>query len=105
MTLLQKKWYKALYEQNYQKLANIGGEAATKTSLINISMELRKCCNHPFLLKGCEDAVSPPGTSDETSYQNLIHSAGKLVLLHKLLPKLKAEGHRVLIFSQMSRVL
>jgi SNF2 family DNA or RNA helicase len=51
MTLLQKKWYKALYEQNYAKLANIGGEAATKNSLMNISMELRKCCNHPYLLK------------------------------------------------------
>ena len=31
--------------------------------------------------------------------------SGKLVLVDKLLPKLKKEGHRVLIFSQMVRVL
>lgn len=35
----------------------------------------------------------------------LIDSSGKLVLLHKLLPKLKAEGHKVLIFSQMTKLL
>jgi hypothetical protein len=35
----------------------------------------------------------------------LIDSSGKMVLLHKLLPKLKAEGHKVLIFSQMTKLL
>lgn len=38
-------------------------------------------------------------------YQALIHSSGKMVLIDKLLPKLKANGHRVLIFSQMVRCL
>ncbi|PSN41757.1 hypothetical protein C0J52_08864 [Blattella germanica] len=38
-------------------------------------------------------------------YQALIHSSGKMVLIDKLLPKLKAGGHRVLIFSQMVRCL
>lgn len=37
--------------------------------------------------------------------QALIRSAGKLVLLDKLLPRLKAGGHKVLIFSQMVRCL
>ena len=32
-------------------------------------------------------------------------SSGKMVLLDKLLSKLKADGHRVLIFSQMVRLL
>ena len=35
----------------------------------------------------------------------LISSSGKLVLVDKLLPKLKAGNHKVLIFSQMIRVL
>jgi SNF2 family DNA or RNA helicase len=35
----------------------------------------------------------------------LVNASGKLVLVDKLLPKLKAGGHRVLIFSQMIRVL
>ncbi|XP_069044794.1 chromodomain-helicase-DNA-binding protein 8-like [Lepisosteus oculatus] len=37
--------------------------------------------------------------------QALVRSAGKLVLIDKLLPKLKAGGHKVLIFSQMVRCL
>lgn len=35
----------------------------------------------------------------------MIQGSGKLVLLDKLLPKLKAGNHKVLIFSQMIRVL
>jgi len=34
-----------------------------------------------------------------------IMSSGKMVLLDKLLPKLRQEGHKVLIFSQMVRML
>ncbi|KHN85375.1 Chromodomain-helicase-DNA-binding protein 8 [Toxocara canis] len=37
--------------------------------------------------------------------QNDLQSSGKLVLIAKLLPKLRADGHKVLIFSQMVRVL
>lgn len=37
--------------------------------------------------------------------QELIPEAGKLKILDKMLPKLKAEGHRVLIFSQFTMVL
>ena len=35
----------------------------------------------------------------------MVLSSGKMVLLDKLLPKLKREGHKVLIFSQMVRML
>ena len=35
----------------------------------------------------------------------LVQSSGKMVLLMKLLPKLQSGGHKVLIFSQMVRVL
>lgn len=38
-------------------------------------------------------------------FQALVHASGKLVLIDKLLPKLRAGKHRVLIFSQMIRVL
>lgn len=37
--------------------------------------------------------------------QAMIQASGKLVLIDKLLPKLKAGGHRVLVFSQMVRCL
>lgn len=35
----------------------------------------------------------------------LVNSSGKLVLLDKLLPRLKADGHRVLLFSQFTMML
>lgn len=38
-------------------------------------------------------------------FQSLVKSSGKLILLDKLLMRLKATGHRVLIFSQMVRML
>ena len=36
---------------------------------------------------------------------HLLHGSGKLVLLDKMLKRLKETGHRVLIFSQMTRLL
>ena len=71
-------------------------------------MELRKCCNCPYLIKGIEQIEmdsNPPDDEDET-IQRLIEASGKPVLVDKLLPQLKEEGHRVLDFvSQMIRVL
>ena len=37
--------------------------------------------------------------------QSLLTSSGKMVLLDKLLPKLQSQGHRVLLFSQMTQML
>lgn len=48
---------------------------------------------------------SHPLDQPEFHLQAMIQAAGKLVLIDKLLPKLKAGGHRVLIFSQMVRCL
>jgi len=102
LTLFQKKWYKALYEKNVSTLKKIG---SSKSSLMNVAMDLRKCCNHPFLMDGAEESMTSKGSSEVVIYDNLVKACGKLVLLDKLLPKLKADGHRVLIFSQMSRML
>jgi hypothetical protein len=44
------------------------------------------------------------GAADEV-FNLLVGASGKLQLLQKLLPKLKEEGHRVLLFSQMTRML
>jgi hypothetical protein len=51
-------------------------------------------------LRGVYNPVAP-----DFHLQALVRSAGKLVLLDKLLPRLKAGGHKVLIFSQMVRCL
>lgn len=60
---------------------------------------LQKCCNHPYLFDGAEPG--PPFTTDE----HLVDNSGKMKILDKLLKAMKAKGSRVLIFSQMSRVL
>ena len=44
-------------------------------------------------------------TEADPVVQAMIQASGKFVLLDKLLPKLKQSGHKVLIFSQMIRVL
>lgn len=44
-------------------------------------------------------------TANDFHLQAMVQSAGKLVLIDKLLPKMKAGGHKVLIFSQMVRCL
>ena len=33
----------------------MGAGAGKAPSLMNIQMELRKCCNHPFMVRGAED--------------------------------------------------
>ena len=42
---------------------------------------------------------------DELSLNTLLTSSGKMVLLDKLLPKLKSQGHKVLLFSQVKHLL
>ena len=113
---LQKKCYRALFERNFSFLsATSGADDATiaikeeengenaLSMFRNVMMEVRKCCQHPFLLDGVENAVSN-GTMTVT-IDKLVSASGKLQLLDKLLPKLKANGSKVLIFSQMTRVL
>ncbi|XP_028751637.1 ISWI chromatin-remodeling complex ATPase CHR11 isoform X1 [Neltuma alba] len=95
MSQMQKQYYRALLQKDLE-VVNAGGE---RKRLLNIAMQLRKCCNHPYLFQGAEPG--PPYTTGE----HLINSAGKMVLLDKLLPKLKERDSRVLIFSQMTRLL
>mmetsp|Transcript_731 Transcript_731/g.851 ORF Transcript_731/g.851 Transcript_731/m.851 type:complete len:2199 (+) Transcript_731:210-6806(+) len=107
LTLLQKQYYRALYEKNVQFLHRDLKKALDGPSINNLAMQLRKCCNHPFLLKGVEEKAKEgkvyESTKEEADF--LAKSSGKLVLLDKLLPKLKEGGHRVLIFSQFKIML
>ncbi|KAB1256575.1 Chromodomain-helicase-DNA-binding protein 7 [Camelus dromedarius] len=158
LTNIQKKYYRAILEKNFTFLSKGGGQANVP-NLLNTMMELRKCCNHPYLINGGGEIkevteelrvlvalgglthlpfvpvkVSYPhlvsiqfihtfkasgaeekileefkethnADSPDFQLQAMIQAAGKLVLIDKLLPKLKAGGHRVLIFSQMVRCL
>ncbi|KAL1320112.1 uncharacterized protein [Arachis hypogaea] len=94
----------------YQKLLmkrveeNLGSIGTTKgRSVHNSVMELRNICNHPYLSQLHAEEVDnfiprhylPP----------IIRLCGKLEMLDRILPKLKAADHRVLFFSTMTRLL
>ncbi|KAK7945452.1 hypothetical protein WMY93_001180 [Mugilogobius chulae] len=121
LTNIQKKYYRAILEKNFSFLSKGGGAGGSGSgggggsgnvpNLLNTMMELRKCCNHPYLINGAEEKIAEEfrethsADMPEMALQAMIQAAGKLVLIDKLLPKLKAGGHRVLIFSQMVRCL
>ena len=51
LTNIQKKYYRAILEKNFSFLAKGVGQTNVP-NLVNTMMELRKCCNHPYLIKG-----------------------------------------------------
>lgn len=109
LTNIQKKYYRGILERNFSFLQK-GTTQANIPNLMNTMMELRKCCIHPYLLNGAEDQIQydfklQHGEDVDAYYKALINSSGKMVLIDKLLPKLRANGHRVLVFSQMVRCL
>ncbi|KAM0755948.1 hypothetical protein T439DRAFT_320646 [Meredithblackwellia eburnea MCA 4105] len=69
--------------------------------LQNQIMQLRKICNHPFCFEQVERSIDQTGGNDATLYR----VAGKFELLDRILPKLFATGHRVLMFFQMTTVM
>uniref|UniRef100_A0A8C4I5P1 Chromodomain helicase DNA binding protein 8 n=1 Tax=Dicentrarchus labrax TaxID=13489 RepID=A0A8C4I5P1_DICLA len=111
LTDVQKKYYRAILERNFSFLSLGANSNSNVPNLLNTMMELRKCCNHPYLITGAEEKIVAElrevydPLAPDFHLQALIRSAGKLVLLDKLLPRLKAGGHKVLIFSQMVRCL
>lgn len=69
-------------------------EDASSRSLQNTAMHLRKACNHPYLFLGTQpympkDALEP------------IRASGKLELLDRILPKLRASGEIQAHFSTL----
>ncbi|XP_071926260.1 protein CHROMATIN REMODELING 5-like isoform X1 [Coffea arabica] len=104
MSPLQKQYYKWILERNFHDLNK--GVRGNQVSLLNIVVELKKCCNHPFLFESADH-----GYGGDTNFfssaklERITLSSGKLVILDKLLNRLHETKHRVLIFSQMVRML
>jgi hypothetical protein len=159
LTVIQRRCYRQLFESNAQLLVSYEESQMKKSSygstdgksistsspssprpsaspsLMSLLMDLRKCCNHPSLLKGIEVSTSQQqqlkrhvklcdeqgGQTKEAKaeaevkeqhededevYSKLLASSGKLLILNKLLTNLATEGgHKVVIFSQMVSVL
>uniref|UniRef100_A0AAQ5Z6J9 SWI/SNF related, matrix associated, actin dependent regulator of chromatin, subfamily a, member 2 n=1 Tax=Amphiprion ocellaris TaxID=80972 RepID=A0AAQ5Z6J9_AMPOC len=63
------------------------GKGGAKT-LMNTIMQLKKICNHPYMFQ-----------------PDLYRASGKFELLDRILPKLQATSHRVLLFCQMTTLM
>ncbi|KAL4387085.1 hypothetical protein GQ457_09G023060 [Hibiscus cannabinus] len=94
----------------YQKLLmkrvedNLGAIGNSKArSVHNSVMELRNICNHPYLSQLHVDEVE--SLIPQHYLPPIIRLCGKLEMLDRILPKLKATDHRVLFFSTMTRLL
>ncbi|XP_076936317.1 putative ATP-dependent DNA helicase CHR12 isoform X2 [Bidens hawaiensis] len=90
-------WQKVYYQQ-VTDVGRVGMDTGTgkSKSLQNLSMQLRKCCNHPYLFTGEYNIWRK---------EEIVRASGKFELLDRLLPKLHRAGHRVLLFSQMTRLM
>ncbi|KAK7357506.1 hypothetical protein VNO80_16794 [Phaseolus coccineus] len=94
MSAWQKVYYQQVTDVGRVGLDNGSGKSK---SLQNLTMQLRKCCNHPYLFVGDYDMYNRK--------EEIVRASGKFELLDRLLPKLRRAGHRVLLFSQMTRLM
>lgn len=104
MSACQREMYRLIVKNEFHQAMiarhghdGVGHLGRHQTKLRNRVMQLRKCCNHPFLLDE---------PSDQTAFEHsLVRDCGKFRVLLEMLSRLHERGHRVLIFSQMTKVL
>ncbi|KNE63266.1 hypothetical protein AMAG_08410 [Allomyces macrogynus ATCC 38327] len=117
MSPLQRELVRDIYSSNFELLTALGVQAAAaatgtgttvsagsvvrSASLQNIVMQCRKVLSHPFTLPAVEQGL--PATTN--AHVRLVESAGKLALLDRILPRLQAGGHKLLIFAQFMSTL
>ena len=73
---------------------------AQQSSLSNLMIQARKNCNHPFLFQAPMDSDGH-WVLDE----RLVDQSGKMQLLDRMLKVLRPNGHKVLVFFQMTRMM
>ncbi|XP_014777205.1 chromodomain-helicase-DNA-binding protein 1-like isoform X1 [Octopus bimaculoides] len=100
LSALQKKLYKAILTKDHTAFLSSSCAPGDRSqhNMMNIFIQLRKCVNHPYLFDGIEEEPFEIG-------EHLVNSSGKLELIDQLLQHLKNAGHKVLMFSQMTRML
>ncbi|KAK4346829.1 hypothetical protein RND71_033168 [Anisodus tanguticus] len=102
MTEYQKKFQEHLINRTLEGylLENVSTGNGFKGKLNNLMIQLRKNCNHPDLLESLYN-----GSNFYPPVEQIVEQCGKFRLLDRLLSKLFARKHKVLIFSQWTRVL
>ena len=97
LSAMQRQLYTKILMKDVDLLNS--NQKVEKVRLLNILMQLRKCCNHPYMFDGIEPG--PPYTTD----RHIVDNCGKMFLLDKLLTRLKQQGSRVLVFVQFKKCL
>jgi SNF2 family DNA or RNA helicase len=97
----KEKWEETadIMRQAIQKERGADAGSMPWRRLMNLVMQLRKCCSHPYML---------PGAQPEPYYigQHIIRASGKFILLEKLLKRsIVDQGKKVLIFSGFREML
>ncbi|KAF3682913.1 ATP-dependent DNA helicase DDM1 [Capsicum annuum] len=102
MTEHQKKFQDHLINRTLESYLteNVSIGNHCKGKLNNLMIQLRKNCNHPDLLESAYD-----GSFRYPPVEQIVGQCGKFRLLERLLSVLLARKHKVLVFSQWTKVL
>ena len=65
LTESQQKYYRGIYGENLAMLATLGSGSVKQFNFNNIDMQLRKCCNHLYLIKNVEDDLTRHCNTEE----------------------------------------
>ena len=103
MVKVQRELYD-LFEK--KELTPLLKEKFDSKSFLNMLMQMRKVCNHSLLFNEYQfnDKLSIE-ENDELLSKQIVDHSGKFQMLDKMLPMLKKNGHKVLIFSLFTTML
>merc|ERR1719412_517326 len=111
MSGLQRRLYSHMQEKGIMlqdtSLQKKPGQSGGAKALMNTIMQLRKLCNHPFMFQQVEESYAKHigSPTDVIQGPDIYRASGKFELMDRILPKLKASGHRVLMFCQMTQCM
>ncbi|KAH1072832.1 hypothetical protein J1N35_025160 [Gossypium stocksii] len=102
LTEYQRNFQDHLLNKTLESYLQDRGESGRgmKGKLNNLMIQLRKNCNHPDLLEAAFD-----GSYFYPPVEQIVEQCGKFQLLERLLTRLFERKHKVLIFSQWTKVL
>ncbi len=83
LTTLQKKYYRAVLEKN-RTFLYAGAKTTNANRLLNVVINLRKVCNHPFLIDAAEEKETKDCKNKQDYERVLVQHSGKLVLVDKV---------------------
>ncbi|KAK7014441.1 hypothetical protein VNI00_019360 [Paramarasmius palmivorus] len=87
-----------LENQLQQQTAPTAKQKQTWKHLMNLLMQLRMVCDHPYLLRDAEPDPYQIG-------EHVVASSSKMICIDKILADVLPKGEKVLIFSQWYRML